>query len=181
MEIAMPQAAHLFTVTRWLINAAMIICIGVLALLILAIGAVTMAAVGAIQIPIPADFTEGVGLAAVLGASAMAITAGAICVALYALVLMLIGRIVDSANAGDPFVAKNATRLNTIGGLLLALEAVGFIANAVIAAMPHDINKHLHLGFGMSMSGLFAALLVFVLAQIFQRGSEMRAELEGTV
>ena len=99
----------------------------------------------------------------------------------YALILMLIGRIVRSATVDDPFVAKNAMRLNAVGALLLVLQGVGLVTNLAIAALPHAINRHLHFGFGVSMSGLFAALLVFVLAQIFQRGSEMRAELEGTV
>jgi hypothetical protein len=29
--------------------------------------------------------------------------------------------------------------------------------------------------------GFFATLLIFVLARVFQRGSDMRADLEGTV
>ena len=33
----------------------------------------------------------------------------------------------------------------------------------------------------ISMIGLFTVLLIFVLAQIFRRGSEMRAELAGTI
>jgi hypothetical protein len=33
----------------------------------------------------------------------------------------------------------------------------------------------------ISVTGLFAVLLIFVLAQIFRRGIEMRAELVGTI
>jgi len=33
----------------------------------------------------------------------------------------------------------------------------------------------------ISVTGLFAVLLIFVLAQVFRRGSDMRAELAGTI
>lgn len=177
----MPQASPLFTFTRWTLNIAFLVCLGVVVMMVLALAALLLASIGMFQIPIPAAYTQNVGVATVLAVSAMVIVAGGVCMALYALILLLIGRIVTSATVDDPFVARNALRLNTIGVLLLVLQGVGFVTNAAISAMPHDINKHLHLGFGMSVSGLFAALLVFVLAQIFQRGSEMRAELEGTV
>ena len=49
------------------------------------------------------------------------------------------------------------------------------------AMMPEKIREHVSGGFDVSPVGILAALLIFVLAQIFRRGSEMRAELEGTV
>jgi Protein of unknown function (DUF2975) len=177
----MPQATRLFTVTSWLLSAAFLVCLGVLVVMFLVLGALLLDAMGVFQIPIPPAFTHDASVGTVLAVSAMVITAGAACMGLYALILMLIGRILRSATVDDPFVARNAMRLNAIGALLLVLQGVGLVTNLAIATLPHAINKHLHLGFGVSMSGLFAALLVFVLAQIFQRGSEMRAELEGTV
>ena len=177
----MSQATPLFIFTRWVLNVAFLVCAGVVVLLLLTLGVLLLASLSVFHIPIPAAYTQDVAPSTVLAVSAMVVLAGAVCMGLYALVLMLIGRIVRSATVDDPFVAKNAMRLNVIGTLLLVLQGVGFVTNTAIAAMPHDINKHLHLGFGVSASGLFAALLVFVLAQIFQHGAQMRAELEGTI
>ena len=50
--------------------------------------------------------------------------------------------------------------------------------------VPLQLKDHFKFGgFGFDFSplGVLAILLVFVLAQIFRHGSEMRAELEGTV
>ena len=57
------------------------------------------------------------------------------------------------------FTSQSASRLNTI---------------AAVRAKIHD-TVHI------SVTGLFAVLLIFVLAQIFRRGSDMRAELAGTI
>ncbi len=177
----MPQASRLFAFTSWILKAGMIFCLAIVSILVLGLGALVLAEIGTIHIPIPESVTHGMPLGEVLAAGALVIAAGAICMALYALVLMLVGRIVDSAMAENPFVPKNANRLNAIGIVLLVLQGVGFFTRLAIFAMPQPLNQNLHIGFGMSLSGLFAALLVFVLAQIFHHGADMRAELEGTI
>jgi hypothetical protein len=35
--------------------------------------------------------------------------------------------------------------------------------------------------FGLSFGGVLLALVLFILARVFRKGAEMRAELEGTV
>jgi Protein of unknown function (DUF2975) len=175
----MPQAVNLFAFTRWLLTAATILCAAVTVLLTGAMGIVMLALGGAIQIPIPP--IEGASMNDVLRAGAMVILACAICVVLLIPVLVLIRRIVDSAATGDPFVAGNADRLNRIGWLMLASQGVGFVTGIAISGLPEKLSGELNFGFEASLSGLFAALLVFVLAQIFRHGSQMRAELEGTV
>ena len=45
---------------------------------------------------------------------------------------------------------------------------------------PHE-QRYVQAGFDLSPIGVLAVLLIFVLAQIFHRGAQMRAELEGTV
>lgn len=177
----MPQASRLFTLTSWLLKAAAIACAALMVVLVLAVGALVLVELGVVPNPIPPSALRGVDMGLLLQAGVLALVACLFCVALVAVVLLLLARIVDSARAGDPFVMKNATRLNTIGGLLLALQGVGFATGIAISLFPKPISHDFDLGFDVSLSGLFAVLLVFVLAQIFQRGSEMRAELEGTI
>jgi hypothetical protein len=99
---------------------------------------------------------------------------------------------VETAILGDPFVVSNAARLNQIGWLLLAIEVVdvtfGMVMQLAFPNLPHLGNGHPNIGdidvdFGphLSFVGLLAVLLIFVLAQVFRRGSEMRDELEATV
>jgi hypothetical protein len=79
-------------------------------------------------------------------------------------------RIIDSAMTGDPFVPENARRLHRIGWLLLLMnllfEADEWISEGDFLPAP---------------GGLLTVLLVFVLAQIFDKGSQMRAELQETI
>jgi Protein of unknown function (DUF2975) len=83
-------------------------------------------------------------------------------------------RIIDSTRIGDPFVPENARRLRTIGWLLLAFNfCVGTsISSATLGGITFP---------GVSFSGVLTVLLVFVLARIFETGSQMRAELKETV
>ena len=81
---------------------------------------------------------------------------------------------------GDPFVADNAARLQTTAWALLGLEllhlAVGAIAASVsTAAQPLDI------GWNFSITRWLAVLLLFVFARVFEHGTRMRDDLEGTV
>ena len=179
----MPGTRHLFTVTRFLLRAATLFCLFLIAILGLAEGALALAAVGFWHIPIP-DVKElsGVPLAQVLAVATLAIGAGMICIALAAWMFLLTARIIDTASAGDPFVTENADRLNVIAWLLLAIQLVGVLADVAPNLLPDKIKDQTHVGFdGFSASGILAVLLIFVLAQIFRRGSEMRGELEGTV
>ena len=87
---------------------------------------------------------------------------------------------VDTVRAGDPFVAANAYRLNTIAWLLLALQAIGLIVWAIGKAVSTPAHP-LHLNAGFSPAGWLAVILTFVLARVFAEGALMRADLEGTV
>jgi hypothetical protein len=177
----MPHASRLFTFTSWVVRTATVLCLALAALLMLAVGAVLAAALHLFAIPLPASVTGGLPIQAVLLAAAMVIVACVVIVGLVAVILILVGRIVESASAGDPFVVKNAERLNGIGLLMLAIQVVGLVAHVMVDALPKAIHAHLNFGFELSLSGLLSALLVFVLAQIFRHGAQMRDELEGTV
>lgn len=88
--------------------------------------------------------------------------------------------IVETVRAGDPFVATNADRLQTIAWLLLALQVVSIVIAAIADAValpgrPIDIDA------GFSINGWLAVLLTFLLARVFAVGARMRDDLEGTV
>jgi hypothetical protein len=95
-------------------------------------------------------------------------------------VLSRLRAIVDTVREGDPFVAANARRLQTIAWAYLGLEllhtAVGVVAaSAGSEAQPLDIHWR------FSVTPWVAMLLLFVLARVFDHGARMRADLEGTV
>jgi hypothetical protein len=182
----MPGTHHLFAVTRWLLRLATWFSFFLIAVLALALGALELAALGLVHLPIPTEVMQeiqgmGVDQRQTLAAAGIAIAGAAICVALAACMFILTTRIIDAAGAGDPFVTENADRLNRIAWLLLAIQAVGLGFDNIIDMFPARIREHVNFGFDVSATGILAALLIFVLAQIFRRGSEMRADLEGTV
>jgi hypothetical protein len=105
---------------------------------------------------------------------------GLFVIALNYAVLKRLLAIVDTVRAGDPFVAANAERLETIARALLALQllsiTIGAIAKAIsTAAHPVDLDA------GFSISGWLGVLLTFILARVFAEGARMRDDLEGTV
>ena len=88
--------------------------------------------------------------------------------------------IVETVRAGDPFVAVNAERLQTIASVLLALQVLSVVIGAIGKAIstpehPIDIDA------GFSVNGWLAVLLTFLLARVFAAGTRMRDDLEGTV
>lgn len=90
-----------------------------------------------------------------------------------------LGRMIESARAGDPFIAANARRLQAIGWWLLFLQML-IIPSALLvrffpslgSAAPSD---------DYSVGGWVAVLMVFVLSRVFAAGAVMRDELEGTI
>ena len=88
--------------------------------------------------------------------------------------------IVETVRDGNPFVAANARRLQTMGWALLALQLLGMAIGAIVKAVstpahPVDIDA------GFSINGWLAVLLTFLLARVFAEGAVMRDDLEGTV
>jgi hypothetical protein len=88
--------------------------------------------------------------------------------------------IVETVRAGDPFVAANASRLQAIAWVLLALNLLSIVIGAIAKtvstpAHPLDIDA------GFSINGWLAVLLTFLLARVFAEGTRMREDLEGTV
>jgi hypothetical protein len=187
-EIVMAQT-RLFTVTAWLLTAAMAVCAFGGAILCLTLGGLVVMGTGLWMPPEAAakmaEELHGTSQGYVFLIVGLAVLAGLGLLTLAALIFRALQQIVSSATGGDPFVSQNADRLGRIGWLLVAIYGVQFAMKAVMGLMvPPHLKDHLHFdGFGFDFSplGALAILLVFVLAQIFRHGSDMRAELEATV
>jgi hypothetical protein len=115
----------------------------------------------------------------VMGLRAIAVL-GLVAIPLNYAVLKRLLAMVETVRAGDPFVAANAERLQTIAWVLLTLQllsiVIGAIAKSVaIPGQPLDIDA------GFSINGWLAVLLTFLLARVFAAGTLMRDDLEGTV
>jgi len=115
----------------------------------------------------------------VMGLRAIAVI-GLVAILFNHAVLKRLLAIVRTVRAGDPFVAANAERLQTIAWVLLALQILS-LAVAAIARMVTIPGQPLHLNAGFSVNGWLAVLLTFLLARVFAEGTVMREELEGTV
>jgi hypothetical protein len=115
----------------------------------------------------------------VMGLRAVA-TLGLVGVPLNYFVLKRLLAIVETVRAGDPFVAANAFRLQTIAWTLLALQILSVVIGAIgkgVSTPAHPV----HLDAGFSISGWLAVLLTFLLARVFAEGALMREDLKGTV
>jgi hypothetical protein len=88
--------------------------------------------------------------------------------------------IVGTVREGDPFVAANASRLQTIAWLLLALQLFSIVIGAIGKAVSTPAHP-VHLDAGFSINGWLAVLLTFLLARVFAEGTLMREDLKGTV
>jgi hypothetical protein len=88
--------------------------------------------------------------------------------------------VVDTVRVGDPFVIVNAQRLRTIAWAVLGLELMHLVVGAV-AALASSATQPLDIGWSFSVTRWLAALLLFVLARVFEHGARMREDLAGTV
>jgi hypothetical protein len=115
----------------------------------------------------------------IIGLRAVAVL-GLVGVPLNHAVLKRLLAIVLAVRAGDPFVAANAYRLQTIAWVLLAIQLLSVVIGAIAKAVSSPAHP-LHLDAGFSISGWLAVILTFVLARVFAQGTVMREDLEGTV
>lgn len=88
-------------------------------------------------------------------------------------------QIVESAAAGDPFVASNARRLKRMGWALLGLQLLDIPGSTLHSFFPSLGNAAPDIAF--SPGGWIAVLMMFVLSHVFTAGSAMKTDLEGTV
>jgi hypothetical protein len=115
----------------------------------------------------------------ILGLRAVAVL-GLVAVPLNFMILKRLLAMVVTVREGDPFVAVNAQRLQTIAWNLVALQVLSLVIGAIgrtISTPAHPV----HLDAGFSINGWLAVLLTFLLARVFAEGTVMRDDLEGTV
>jgi hypothetical protein len=115
----------------------------------------------------------------VMGLRAIAVL-GLATIPLNYVVLKRLLAIVGTVREGDPFVAANASRLQTIAWSLLALQLFSLVIGAIGKAVSTPAHP-LHLDAGFSINGWLAVLLTFLLARVFAEGTLMREDLKGTV
>jgi len=116
---------------------------------------------------------------ALLNVSRMILAFAVVATLLGQFLLWRLSAIVRTVRAGDPFVPVNARLLRHIAWALLGLQIcdLGFgYAVAVLPSGADDVS-----GWSMSLTGWIAVLLLFILARVFEHGTRMRDELEGTV
>ena len=87
---------------------------------------------------------------------------------------------VETVRAGDPFVASNASRLQAIAWVLVALNLLSIVIGAIAKAVSTPAHP-LHIDAGFSINGWLAVVLTFVLARVFAQGALMREGVDGTV
>ena len=115
--------------------------------------------------------------AAVLLTLRLVMVVAALMVPLAHLLLSRLRAIVVTVQAGDPFVAANARRLTEIAWALLGIQIVDLGFGIVSTASGIDAIS----GWTFSLTGWLAALLLFVLARVFEHGARMRDELAATI
>ncbi|MDT4952940.1 MAG: hypothetical protein QOJ02_1078 [Acidobacteriota bacterium] len=105
---------------------------------------------------------------------------GLVAIPLNYVVLKRLLAIVETVRVGDPFVTANASRLQGIAWVLLALNLLSIVIGAIAETVSTPAHP-LHINAGFSINGWLAVLLTFLLARVFAEGALMREDLEGTV
>jgi hypothetical protein len=161
------------TVLRLLIKLNVVMAILIFALFIasLVAGGPVMRALGAI--PTPDSDRLFLGMRGIM-------VIGILAAPLIHVVFTRLLAIVETVNAGDPFVGVNAERLHTIAWSIVGLEmmhvGVVILANGVWVG-----TQKVDIGGKFSLTPWLTILLLFVLARVFDQGTRMRDELAGTV
>ena len=180
----MPDDRKLFAVTQWVLRAGIIVTTVLIGLFVLGVAA-TIFGLATSRLPLDriAHATGVTMTADEIGRIALTAYASAIAaLALIQLILRALRRVVASASVGDPFIEANAVDLVRVAWLLLGVNVVDALLKPMVYLLaPAAVRAKIHDTVHISITGLFAVLLIFVLAQIFRRGSDMRAELAGTI
>ena len=88
-------------------------------------------------------------------------------------------RVFETLTRGDPFRPENVGRLRVVGASLIGLEAVGYLIRMSVQWLAPEAGDGIH--FSISLSGWFAILAVFVLAEVFREGARLRSDAELTI
>lgn len=130
----------------------------------------TMTALGFAPAGQTAALVAGMRLIALVGLAA---------VPLNLIVLRRLLDMIDTVRAGDPFVARNAERLQVIAWAMLGQQLLQLLVSLIAGASSAKAHG-LHVD-TLSTGGWLAVILLFVLARVFAEGTNMRDDLAGTV
>jgi len=89
-------------------------------------------------------------------------------------------RFVRAAGHRQPFTAGNVQRLRRMAWLMLAMELLSIVIGVYTGWMGPAF-AWMEVGGGMSVTGLIAVLMLFVMARVFAVGTAMREDLDGLV
>lgn len=105
-----------------------------------------------------------------------------VALALVALFLRLSWQLIASVEIGDPFHEDNADRLRSMGWLTLIIQLLVTGATLIgrwMGTFVEGVDAPLEIG--VQGTGFLLPLVLFILARVFRLGTQMRADLEGTV
>jgi len=161
------------SVLRWLIKLNVLFGLLILTLLI-----ASLVAEVPVMTALGVKFTDG--SATLIFGMRLIMVIGILSIPLAHIVLTRLLEIVETVRRGDPFVAENAARLETIAWMVLGMELLHFAVGAIAASVSTDAQP-LDIDWNFSVTRWLAVLLCFVLARVFQHGTRLRRDLEGTV
>lgn len=87
-------------------------------------------------------------------------------------------RVFALMSTGDPFHPSNVARLRQAGMALVAIQLSAYALHLAAGAIFPRLRGS---GLDLNLSGWFAILVVFVLAEVFREGARLRAEAELTI
>lgn len=97
-------------------------------------------------------------------------------------------KVLASVREGDPFNRTNGVRLRGMGIAIFVIQILTGVLGAligVIISLLGEVKEGEQMvvsgEFGLSLSGILLVLLLIVLARVFDRGADMRDELDGTI
>jgi hypothetical protein len=94
-------------------------------------------------------------------------------------VLNRLRRVFETLIVGDPFRPQNVARLRVVGFALTALEVLGYIVHRATDMLVRGRGHGLSLS--VNLTGWFAILVVFVLAEVFREGARLRQDADLTI
>lgn len=89
-------------------------------------------------------------------------------------------RFVGAVGQRQPFSAGNVQRLRRMAWLMLAMELLSIVIGLYTRWMGPPF-AWMEVGGGMSVTGLIAVLMLFVMVRVFAVGTAMREDLDGLV
>ena len=82
--------------------------------------------------------------------------------------------VIETVRTGDPFLPENAVRLQTIAWCALGGQLYELLCGAMVAAV-NAAGSNMQWKF--SATGWLAVVLLFVLARVFEEGTQLREDL----